>query len=87
MTGRYTPGRRGTPDRAASPGGAKVTMPPDAPEPTPDEDHADEPPDRDERRIRALDRMFRRAVEGERRLSTGAMKKIGDALRGDAPQE
>ena len=42
-----------------------------------------EPPDRDERRVRALERMFRRAVEGERRLSTAAMKKIGAALRGE----
>lgn len=43
-----------------------------------------EPADRDERRVKALERMFRRAVEGERRLSTAAMKKIGAALRGDS---
>jgi len=42
-----------------------------------------EPADRDERRVRALERMFRRAVEGERRLSTAAMKKVGAALRGE----
>ena len=52
------------------------------PETTQDEDDA-EPADRDERRVRALERMFRRAVDGERRLSTAALKKIGAALRGE----
>lgn len=60
-------------------------MQPEAGDPSPDtaEDEV-EPADRDERRVRALERMFRRAYEGERRLSTAAMKKIGAALRGES---
>jgi hypothetical protein len=42
-----------------------------------------EPADRDERRVKALERMFRRAYQGERRLSVAAMKKVGAALRGE----
>ena len=43
-----------------------------------------EPADRDERRVEALERMFRRAFQGERRLSVVAMKKFGAALRGES---
>lgn len=45
------------------------------------------PADRDERRIEALERLFRNAHEGEGRLDAAAMRKIGAALRGEAPSE
>jgi hypothetical protein len=45
------------------------------------------PEDRDERRIEALERLFRSAHEGERQLDAAAMRKLGAALRGEAPGE
>ena len=59
----------------------------DAGDPPPDEVDPQDRVDRDERRVRALQRLFRGAHEGERRLSAAAMKKIGNALRGETPPD
>jgi hypothetical protein len=59
-------------------------MPTDAHDPP---DEGDEPADRDERRVRALEHLFREASEGEAPISPEALEKIGDALRGDPPGE
>ena len=59
-------------------------MPSDEHDPAVEE--AEDPTDRDERRVQAMEHLFREASEGEPALSPDALEKIADALRGEAPE-
>jgi hypothetical protein len=47
----------------------------------------DAPPDREERRVAALQRMFRGVLENEQRIGGMALKRIDRAVRGDLDDE
>jgi hypothetical protein len=44
-------------------------------------------PDRDERRVAVLQRIFRRMLVGERRISAAAVTRVDATMRGDLPDE
>ena len=45
------------------------------------------PPDRDERRVQALQSVLRRATWGDRSIGRDALRKFGAGLRGELPEE
>ena len=45
------------------------------------------PPDRDERRVQALQSVFRRAIRGEPSIGRAALRRFGAGLRGDLLEE
>ena len=46
-----------------------------------------QPTDRDERRVQALQRFMRKAIEQERRVGLAAVRKITSVFRDDTPEE
>lgn len=46
-----------------------------------------QPGDRDERRVLALQRFMRRAIEQERRVGLAAVRKLTEAFRGNSREE
>jgi hypothetical protein len=46
-----------------------------------------QPADRDERRVLALQRFMRRALDQERRVGIAAVRKITEAFRGNSREE
>lgn len=54
--------------------------------PGPDE-VSSEPPDREERRVAALQRMFAGVLEDEKRIGATALRQIDRAVRGDQADE
>jgi histone H3/H4 len=45
------------------------------------------PADRDERRVLALQRFMRRAIEQERRVGSAAVRKLTEAFRGNSRED
>jgi hypothetical protein len=47
----------------------------------------EEPADREERRVQALQRLIRRSLEEEKRVGGAFMRKVPRAVRGEPPED